>query len=146
AQSPVEGRGYVVSYIDVAPTANERTAALLRQLQQRSPAITGAMHVEALQRIAPNNQFVLLTTWKDEQTLDSYSSGSLAKELGEMLPTFVIGPIDDRLCVAADVAPSAWPLPAAAIRVVTHVDVPNNFRDRILPALATLARTSRGEP
>jgi autoinducer 2-degrading protein len=146
AEPAAEPKAYIASYIDVAPAAKERAAALIRQLVERAPGVSAASPIETLQRTAPNHQFLLLTTWKDESALDAYGSSPFAKEIGEKLGSSLIAPIDDRLCIPTDTAKATNPVGSGVVHVVTHVDVPGSFRDQILPALGMLARTSRREP
>jgi quinol monooxygenase YgiN len=54
---------YVVSYIDVAPTAT--AARLLRELAQAGRTDEGNQRFEILERIAPENQFVIVAIWND---------------------------------------------------------------------------------
>jgi autoinducer 2-degrading protein len=145
AQPVTEAKAHIASYIDVAPAAKERAISLMRQIIERPPAVSTPLRVEALQRTAPSNQFLLLTSWKDEGALDAYGSSPLAKEIADKLGSLLIAPIDDRLCIPTDVVKAPSSSAPGVVHVVTHVDVPGAFRDQILPALAMLARTSRRE-
>jgi quinol monooxygenase YgiN len=134
---------HMVTYIDVAPTAKEQAAALLRPLAEASRKDAGNLLFQILQRTAPAHQFVILATWKDQQTLDAHDAAAHSKQFRSQIDPLLIAPIDDRLCIPTFVA--AQKAGDGSVHVVTHVDVPGNVRDKILPALEALAEQSRKE-
>ena len=134
---------YIVAYVDATPAGRAQTATLLRQFAEASRKEAGAMRIEALQRIAPSNQFVILEVWKDQASLDAHAAAT--KQLHEKLTPYLISPVDERLCVASFGLPTAAPPARSALYVVTHVDVPGTFREKTVPALQTLADVSRKE-
>jgi quinol monooxygenase YgiN len=134
---------HVITYIDVAPAAKEQAAALLRPLAEASRKDAGNLLFQILQRTAPSNQFVIRATWKDQQALDAHEAAAHGKQFRSKLDPFLIGPVDDRLCVPTFVA-AQRPGEGSAY-VVTHVDVPGMYRDKIMPALEALAAQSRKE-
>jgi quinol monooxygenase YgiN len=142
AQEAADPTVHVVSYIDAAFTAKAEVARLLRQLAEASRKEAGNVRFEVLQRTAPSNQFVVLEAWKDQQAFDAHGGAANTKQSREKLAPLLISPVDDRLGITTYVAtPPA--LARGAVTVVTHVDVPGNVRDKVLPALKTLAETSR---
>jgi quinol monooxygenase YgiN len=136
---------HMVTYIDAAPAAKEKTATelLLRLLAEASRKDAGNMLFHILQRTAPANQFVILATWKDQQALDAHEASAHYKAFRNGITHFLIAPIDDRLCIPTSVA--AQKPGDSSVYVVTHVDVPGNVRDKILPALQALSEHSRKE-
>ena len=60
-----DGAVYVVSYIDVAPTARAATAGALRQLATASRKDDGNLRFEVLQRTGASNQFAIVAIWKN---------------------------------------------------------------------------------
>jgi len=134
---------HMISYIDVAPAAKEQAASLLRPLAEASRKDAGNLLFQILQRTAPANQFVILATWKDQQALDAHAAAAHHKQFLSKLDPLLIGPVDDRLCIPTFVA--AQKAGDASVYVVTHVDVPGNQRDKIMPALDALAQQSRKE-
>jgi quinol monooxygenase YgiN len=134
---------HMISYIDVAPTAKEQAAGLLRPLAEASRKDAGNLLFQILQRTAPANQFVIVATWKDQQALDAHAAAAHHKQFLSKLDPLLIGPVDDRLCIPTFVA--AQKAGDASVYVVTHVDVPGNQRDKIMPALDALAQHSRKE-
>jgi hypothetical protein len=58
---------YVVSYIDVSKPAVARVADILRQMAQASRQASGTASYDVLQHLAPQNQFVIVQVWKNQQ-------------------------------------------------------------------------------
>jgi quinol monooxygenase YgiN len=141
---------HMVTYIDVAPAAKDQAAALLKPLAEASRKDAGNLLFQILQRTAPAHQFVILATWKDQQALDAHDAAAHSKQFRGQVEPHLIAPIDDRLCVPTFVAAQISRqvlarLGDSSVYVVTHVDVPGNVRDKILPALEALAEQSRKE-
>jgi quinol monooxygenase YgiN len=134
---------HMVTYIDVAPAAKDQAAALLRPLAEATRKDAGNLLYQILQRAAPAHQFVIVATWKDQQSLDAHDGAAHSKQFRSQIDPLLIAPIDDRLCIPTFVA--AQKSGDGSVYVVTHVDVPGNVRDKILPALEALSEQSRKE-
>jgi len=146
AQSASDPTVYMVTYIDVAPTAKDQAAALLRPLAEASRKQAGNLGFQILQRTAPAHQFAILAIWKDQQALESQTGAAHTKEFHDRVSALLIAPVDDRLCIATFVGTPPPVEARGSVLVVTHVDVPGVHRDKILPALGTLADHSRKDP
>jgi quinol monooxygenase YgiN len=131
---------YVVSYVEAMPSSQRQVAAMLRQLADAGRK-EGALRFEVLQRTTEANQFLILETWKDQQTLDRHASAGPSATFRDAVAPLLEAPIDERLCVAAAVAMSRGD--RDTVYVVTHVDVPNASRDEAIPFLRTLAEHGR---
>jgi len=143
ARAQSDPTNHMVTYIDVAPAAKDRAAALLRPLAEASRKDAGNLLFQILQRTAPAHQFVIVATWKDQQALDAHDAAAHSKQFRSQIDPLLIAPIDDRLCIPTFVA--AQKSGDGSVYVVTHVDVPGNVRDKILPALEVLSEQSRKE-
>ena len=143
AQGATDSDLYVVNYIDAAPATKDRVATLLRRLADASRKEPNVMRFEVLQRTAPSNQFVVLEVWKDQDGLDKHIASAHYKQFSSELTPLLIAPVDDRLCVATSVAPLPPMHDAAAVLVVTHVDVGPPNREKAAVALKALAESSR---
>ena len=138
---------YVVSYIEVAPTAGGTAAGLLRQLATNSRKDDGNMRFDILQRAAPSNQFAIVATWKDQKAYDGHLAASHSKEFRDKIKPHLISAIDDRLHSGMETAASpAGKSDAGAVFVVTHVDVPPPKKDECISLLKALVADSRKEP
>jgi quinol monooxygenase YgiN len=136
---------YVVSYIDAAPANRATVAGMLRQLATASRKDDGNVRYEILQRIAPTNQFAIVSVWKDQKAYDAHLAAAHYKEFRDKAKPFLISAIDDRLNSGMEVASAAAAGPRGAIYVVTHVDVPPPSKDQCIDALKSLAADSRKE-
>jgi quinol monooxygenase YgiN len=143
AQNAADPTVYVVRYIEVMPAAHQQTVGLLKQLTDASRKETGVVRFDVLQRISPANQFAVLETWKDLQALDAHAAAA-HKRFVDAVQSLLIAPIDDRLCIAIDVA-TAPTIPRNARVVLTHVDVGPPNRDAGIALLKTVAGPSRKE-
>ncbi len=102
------------------------------------------LRFDALQRTAPANQVATFETWKDQQALDAHMAAAHTKKFLDAVAPLLLAPIDDRPCIALDVAPSQSP-GGNALYVVTHVDVIPPSRDSAVTMLKAAASTSRKE-
>jgi quinol monooxygenase YgiN len=138
---------YVVSYIEVAPSAAGTVAGLLRQLATASRKDNGNTRFDILQRTAPSNQFAIVASWKDQKAYDAHLASAHSKEFRDKIKPDLISAIDDRLHSGMEIAAA----PAAGnaggtVVVVTHVDVPPPKKDDCISLLKTLVEDSRKEP
>ncbi len=136
---------YVVSYIDVAPTARGASASLLRQLAGTARKDEGNMRFEILQRTAPSNQFAIVAIWKDQKAYDAHAAAAHTKAFRDTIRQHLISAIDDRVHTAMEVGGASAASGRRALYVVTHVDVPPPRKDDCVAALKTLVADSRKE-
>jgi quinol monooxygenase YgiN len=148
AQSANDSASYIVSYIEVMPTAMSQAPGLLRLLADASRKEAGAQRFQVLQRAAPSNHFAILEVWKDQQALDAHTGAAHTKQFRDRLQPLLVAPIDDRLCIAMEVGAIEAVRGARPRYVVTHVDIgppnPTN-RDNAIPVLKAFSATSRQE-
>ena len=144
AQPPQDSTYYVATYVELAPTAKNSGAALLRAYREASRKDAGSVRLEVVQRVDRPSQFVILGVWKDKAAFDAHKTTAHAKQLGEKLTSLFVSPNDERVHNVLAVA-AAKPVARRAIFVVTHVDVPPPQKDNLIPMLNALATASRGE-
>jgi quinol monooxygenase YgiN len=138
---------YVVSYIEVAPSAAAAAAGLLRQLAGKGRKDDGNTRFDVLQRTAPSNQFAVVAIWKDQEAYDAHLAAGHSKEFREKIKPDLISGIDDRLHSGIEIAAApVGETAAGAIVVVTHVDVPPPKKDDCISLLKSLVEDSRKEP
>jgi quinol monooxygenase YgiN len=137
---------YVVSYIEVAPAARGTAVRLLRKLATASRKDDGNTRFEILQRMAPGNQFVIVSTWKDQKAYDAHMAAAHVKEFRDGIKSSLISVIDDRTHTGLEIASApTGKVTRAAVYVVTHVDVPPPKKDDCIVALKELVGDSRKE-
>ena len=134
---------YIVTYLEVAPASQRQVATMLTQLAGASRE-EGAMRYEVLQRTTESNQFLLLEIWKDQRALDTHTGAAHTKRFREQVAPLLLAPIDERLCVATIVA-APPPAGRGTVYIVTHIDVPGNYRDPALRLMGQLIDQSRND-
>jgi quinol monooxygenase YgiN len=135
---------YMVTYLEVVPSAKGPAATILKQLADASRKENGALRFEVLQRTTPSNQFLILEVWKDKAAMDAHAGGAAAKTYRDKMQPLSLAPIDDRTSIATSVAPN--PPVKGAVVAATHVDVAPPNRDKTVTLLKGFADTVRKTP
>jgi quinol monooxygenase YgiN len=146
AQAPGNQAAYVVTYIEVAPSAEADAVKLLRQVAAASRKETGNLRYDVLQQIDRRNQFAILEAWSDAKALEAHGAGAGMKAFRGHLDPLRIGFYDQRPDTGIDFGPAAEPAGKDAIYVITHVDVTGPFKDEAIAMMKKLAADSRREP
>jgi quinol monooxygenase YgiN len=136
---------YVVTYVEVAPSASATAAGLLRQLAEAARKEDGNMRFEILERTARPNQFAAVAVWRDQKAYDAYAAGAHSREFRDKIKPPLISGIDERPHRGMETAAAQDKAAPNAVFVVTHVDVPPPQKDDCISALQTLAADSRKE-
>ena len=146
AQAPPGGTAYVVTYIEVLPSAQREATGLLTQVAAASRKEAGNQRYDILQRIDRKNQFVILEAWADLKAGEAHAGGTALKEFKDKLRPLQASFYDDRPSNGIAVAPSSASVGKGAIYVVTHVDVTPPNKDDCIVMLKKLADDTRKEP
>jgi quinol monooxygenase YgiN len=146
AQAPAGGTAYVVTYIEVVPSAKAEAGDLLKQVAVTSRKEAGNQRYDILQRIDRDNQFVILEAWTDQKAAEAHASGGALKQFKDKLKPLQAGFYDERPSVGIAVAPSPASFSEGAIYVITHVDVAPPRKDDCIALLKSLADDIRKEP
>jgi quinol monooxygenase YgiN len=136
---------YRVSYVEVMPSSQGETMALLRQYREASSKEEGNVRLEVLQQHDRPDHFVLLETWKDQQALDAHGMATHTAQLREKLQPLCVSPFDERLHKGLALGAALAAHAAGATYVVTHADAVPPGKDEALVLLKQLAETSRNE-
>ncbi|MBO0763289.1 MAG: antibiotic biosynthesis monooxygenase [Hyphomicrobiaceae bacterium] len=145
ASPPPDGPRYVVTYIEVKPTTAVEAQKLLRAFRDTTRKEAGNLRAEALQRIGQINHFVLLEAWKDQAAIDAHFKAQTTAEFRDKIKAIQNAPIDDRVHFPLSVGPVELKATAAAVAVVTHVDVIPPQRENGTAFTKQLAEESRKE-
>src|SRR5258707_15270202 len=81
AQAPAGGTAYMVTYIEVVPSAQGETAGLLKQEAPASRKEAGNQRYDILQPIDRQKQFVILETWDDLKAAEAPKGGGAPEEV-----------------------------------------------------------------
>ena len=96
AQAPDNQPAYVVTYIEVTPSAEMKTVNLLRQVAATSRNETGNRRYDVLQHVERRNQFAILETWHDMKAIEAHGAGAAMKQFRETLGRMMGALYDDR--------------------------------------------------
>jgi len=135
---------YVVSYVEVVPTATDQALALLKPFAEAARKEDGSVRFEVLQRTAPTHHFAILEAWKDAKAQEAHAAAAATKAMREKLQPLLASPYDERPHVALAVGP-AQAAGAGAIFAVTHVDCIPPKKDDGIALLKALSEPSRKE-
>jgi quinol monooxygenase YgiN len=146
AQKPpvIEGRVYVVTYVEVLPSAANEAAPLLRQYRDATRKDAGNLRAEVAQEAGRATRFVVLSIWADQKAFEAHGNAASMANFREKLKAIQAGPYDERLHSGFSVETPATSKPAGVV-VATHVDVPPPFKDTVEPMLQQLSEASRKE-
>jgi quinol monooxygenase YgiN len=146
AQVPEDRSAYVVTYIEVTPSAEAETAGLMRSVAAASRREPGNLRYDVLQHSERKSQFAILETWSEGKAFEAHRGGPAMKQFRAELDPLRVGFYDERLDNAIDVGPLPAPARKDAIYVVTHIDVTGQFKDDAIVMMKKLAADSRREP
>src|SRR4051812_1634476 len=97
APPPVpDGPRYLVTYLEVMPTAISGGMALVRQFRDATRKEAGTLRAEALQRIGPQYQFVLLEAWKDQAAAEAHAKAAATAQFRDKIKAMRNAPVDER--------------------------------------------------
>jgi len=145
AQTPAGGTAYVVTYIEVVPSAQGEAAGLLKQVAAASRKEAGNQRYDILQRLDRKNQFVVLEAWTDLKAAEAHAGGSALKQFKDKLKPLQASFYDERPSNGIAVGPVAASAGKGAIYAVTHVDVTPPNKDDCIVMLKKLADDTRKE-
>jgi len=132
------GPGYVVSYVEVAPSARAQARTMLRALRDAGRKEAGNSSFDILQRIDRPQHFVILETWTDAKAQADHAAADSTRQFRDKLNPLLVAPYDERPLVAVATRPSKNP-GARSIYAVTHVDFVGAKKDEGLAALKQLS-------
>jgi quinol monooxygenase YgiN len=143
AEETVNGPVYIVTYFDVAPTAAQQSAAIVREFAAASRKEDGNTGFEAFDELARPNRFALLETWRDKKASDAHDAGPAATAFRDKVQPLMIGGFGVRPHGGLAVAAPKGQLPADALYVLTHVDVFPVHKDQAIELVKAQADAAR---
>jgi quinol monooxygenase YgiN len=146
AQDANDPAVYMISYVEVMPSATKQTASLLKALLAASRKEANGLRFEVLQRMAPSSQFGIVEVWKDQAALDAHTAAAHTKQFRDALQPLLLAPVDERLCNAISVSAMPAAGGASSLYAMNHVDIvgPNPAnRDAFIPVLKAFSEASR---
>ena len=138
-----DGPRYIVTYLEVMPTARAEGMKLVRQFRDATRKQAGNLRAEALQRIGALHQFVLLETWQDQAAVEAHAKTAATAQFRDKIKAIQNAPIDERVHFGLSVGPIPVKAGRGAMAVVTHVDVIPPQRENGTAITKQLADDSR---
>ncbi len=145
AQGGGEATVYCVTYIEVSPAAEDKAAAVLKELADASRKREGNLRFDVLQRRERTNHFAIVEAWKDKNAFEARLAATSTNEFHGKLQPLLISGYDERPHTGLATGPMTAGAGArgATVYVVTHVDVIPPKKDEAIVALQQLADASR---
>ena len=141
AGAQAQDAAYVVSYIEVAPSARTAVLPLLRELRDAGRKEAGNSGFEILQRIDRAGQFAIVESWQDAKAQASHVAAADIQSLYDKLKPLLAAPIDARAHSGYAIGERKAAGPRA-IYVLTHVDLIGTKKEEGLAALKQLSADS----
>jgi quinol monooxygenase YgiN len=113
---------YVITYVEVAPDFSSEARQLILAHGVGARKASGAVQVDALQRIDYPNHFALVEQWQSQSARQIHASTEEVVKFRAALGPLQIAPYDERFHVPLSVGPSL-PASADSVVIVTHVDI-----------------------
>jgi quinol monooxygenase YgiN len=145
AQTPAAPAIYVVTYFEVAPAAAGKATGMLRQFAAATRKEDGNAELTVLHQLGRAGHFAIAEAWRDKAAYDAH--GAAMKALGDRLQPLFTAPFDARQFAPLSIG--ALPADAnlaAAIYVLTHVDVFPAGKDEAAGLVKAQAEDSRKDP
>lgn len=147
APPPVpDGPRYIVTYLEVMPTATSAGQKVLRDFRDAAKKEPGNLRADALQRIGAQHQFVLLEAWQDQAAADAHAKAAGTAQFRDKIKAIQNAPIDERTHFPLSVGPLTAKAGRAAVAAVTHVDVIPPQRENGTAITKQLAEDGRKDP
>jgi quinol monooxygenase YgiN len=132
---------YVVTYIEIAPSASDAAHTLLRRLRDTARKETGNIGFEVFRSTAQPRHFVLLETWQDAKAQENHAAAEGTKQFRNQIAPMLIAPYDERLNAAFILGPSKS-YGKHVTYVITHVDFAGSKKTEGLAAIKQLSAGS----
>jgi quinol monooxygenase YgiN len=113
---------YVITYVEVAPNFSSEARQLILAHSVDAEKASGAVQVDALQRIDYPSHFALVEQWQSQSARQAYASTENVVKFRAALGPLQSAAYDERIHSPLSVGP---PMPASAdpVIIVTHVDI-----------------------
>jgi len=138
---------YVVTYFEVSPAAQSKTAAMMKQLAEKSRSDGGNLRFEVLQRIGQGDQFAMLEAWRGQEAFAAHAAESHTRQFREKLTGMLRSAYDERPHTALEVGEVKAMAGKDAVFAVTHVDIVPKEKDigvALTKDLAVAGRKAKG--
>src|SRR5215471_183768 len=140
----IDGPTYLMTYVEVIPSANARAIAAMKEYRDASRKEPGAMFADIYQEEGQSHRFVLSEIWQNRSMAAAHTQGAATTALIGKLAPIELGPTDVRIHQAHSVTP-----PKASSRndvvVISHIDVAGGNTQNLIRAMGPLSEASQKE-
>jgi len=113
---------YIVTYMEVAPNAASEARQLILAYANEARKASGAVQVDALQRISDPGHFALIEQWQSQGVKQAFAATDPVTKFRAGLNPLQSAAYDERIHAALSVGPST-PASGDPVVILTHVDV-----------------------
>jgi len=138
-----DGPRYIVTYLEVSPTAKADAVRLVRQFRDAMRGAAGNLRAEALQRLGQPHQLALIEAWQDQAAVDTHAKASATVQFHEQIRPIQNAPADVRIHFPLSLGPVDAAVGGPALAIVTHIDVIPPQRENGTAIVKQLAEDSR---
>jgi quinol monooxygenase YgiN len=135
---------YAIIYIEVAPASVAEARQLILTYSANARKASGAVQIDALQRIGYASHFALIEQWQSQKSRDDYAAGADATTFRKALAPLQVAAYDERSYAPLAVGPSLPPT-SDTVAILTHVDVIPTAKDAGAAKVKEFADHSRGK-
>jgi len=135
---------FTVTYIEVLPSAIERTTRLLEDYAGTAAAESGNLRFQTLARIERPGHFAILEAWADQRARDAHAASSATTRFRSALEPLLYSPYDER--PSTPVMNTSGRGGDGEVVVLTHVDFVRTGLEDGLVALEAFVDRSREQP
>jgi quinol monooxygenase YgiN len=134
---------YAITYIEVAPSAAAQARQLTLTYSAAARKASGAVAIDALQRIGYASHFALIEQWQSQKSKDDYAAADATTAFRRALAPLQSAAYDERGYAPLAVGPSL-PATSETVAILTHVDVIPTAKDAGAAKVSDFAGQSRG--
>jgi quinol monooxygenase YgiN len=113
---------YIVTYLEVAPNSAPEARQLILAYANEARKASGAVQVDALQRISDPGHFALIEQWQSQAAKQAFAATDPVTKFRAGLNPLQSAAYDERIHAALSVGPST-PASGDPVVILTHVDV-----------------------
>jgi quinol monooxygenase YgiN len=113
---------YIVTYMEVARNAASEARQLILAYANEARKASGAVQVDALQRISDPGHFALIEQWQSQGAKQAFAATDPVTKFRAGLNPLQSAAYDERIHAALSVGPST-PASGDPVVILTHVDV-----------------------
>jgi quinol monooxygenase YgiN len=143
AQDGVSPPVFAVTYIEVAPGVASQARQLILTYSAAARKASGAVAIDAMQRIGYAGHFALIEQWQSQKSKDDYAAADAATAFRKVLAPLQSAAYDERAYAPLSVGPSLPAIPDT-VAILTHVDVIPTGKDAGAARVREFVAQSRG--